>query len=238
MSSLVTTASVWTADDPSAKKRQSTMRKTIKLRADQQDVGDYEETTVELEKYGKMTPGTIDDQKEYNSNRNQRVNELLNQITSSDTASDNNTLGDFKPMAPPSLNVKRDMESGGEVKQYVPPPPSYLKATIDRANGQTASPGQVGYSYGQNNGSNYQQSYGLPMTQTANKPYYANMGIGQGGSTSDKMMEKINYMIHLLEESQSEKTNNITEEFILYTFLGVFIIFIVDSFSRTGKYVR
>ena len=52
------------------------------------------------------------------------------------------------------------------------------------------------------------------------------------------MMEKINYMIHLLEEGQSEKTNNITEEFILYTFLGVFIIFIVDSFSRGGKYVR
>ena len=234
MSSLVTTASVWTADDPSSKKRQSTMRKTIKLRAGQQDVGDFEETTMESEKYGKMSPSTIDDQQEYNSNRNQRVNELLNQITSADTTTDNNVLGDFKPMAPPSLNVKRDMESGGEVKQYVPPQTSYLKATIDRANGPTVPIGQIGYSYGQsNNGSNYQQSYGLPITQTANKPYYSNMGIGQGsGSGSDKMMEKINYMIHLMEESQSEKT------FILYTFLGVFIIFIVDSFSRGAKYTR
>jgi high-affinity K+ transport system ATPase subunit B len=51
-------------------------------------------------------------------------------------------------------------------------------------------------------------------------------------------MEKINYMIHLLEESQSEKTNNVTEEFILYTFLGMFIIFVVDSFARSGKYIR
>jgi hypothetical protein len=25
---------------------------------------------------------------------------------------------------------------------------------------------------------------------------------------------------------------------ILYTFLGIFVIFIVDSFSRSGKYVR
>jgi hypothetical protein len=41
-----------------------------------------------------------------------------------------------------------------------------------------------------------------------------------------------------LEEQQNEKTNNITEEFILYTFLGVFIIFVVDSFSRSGKYTR
>jgi hypothetical protein len=54
----------------------------------------------------------------------------------------------------------------------------------------------------------------------------------------NKLMEKINYMIHLLEEQQNEKTNNITEEFILYTFLGVFIIFVVDSFARSGKYTR
>jgi hypothetical protein len=63
------------------------------------------------------------------------------------------------------------------------------------------------------------------------------MGLS-GSFGDDKLMEKINYMIHLLEEQQNEKTNNITEEFILYTFLGVFIIFVVDSFSRSGKYTR
>ena len=45
-------------------------------------------------------------------------------------------------------------------------------------------------------------------------------------------------MMHLLEQQQHEKTNNITEEFILYTFLGVFMIFLVDGFARTGKYTR
>jgi hypothetical protein len=45
-------------------------------------------------------------------------------------------------------------------------------------------------------------------------------------------------MINLLEEKQDEKTNNVTEEIILYSFLGIFIIFIVDSFARVGKYVR
>ena len=39
-------------------------------------------------------------------------------------------------------------------------------------------------------------------------------------------------MIHLLEENKDEKTDNITEELILYMFLGVFIIFIVDSFAK------
>jgi hypothetical protein len=65
------------------------------------------------------------------------------------------------------------------------------------------------------------------------------MGIsGQAGSFDDKIMEKINYMIHLLEAQQHEKTNNITEEFLLYTFLGVFVIYVLDSFARSGKYIR
>jgi hypothetical protein len=45
-------------------------------------------------------------------------------------------------------------------------------------------------------------------------------------------------MINLLEQQQDERTNNVTEEVVLYSFLGIFIIFIVDSFARVGKYVR
>jgi high-affinity K+ transport system ATPase subunit B len=63
------------------------------------------------------------------------------------------------------------------------------------------------------------------------------MGITTSNGDS-QLMEKINYMIHLLEEQQNEKTENITEEFLLYTFLGVFVIFVVDSFARAGKYTR
>lgn len=53
-----------------------------------------------------------------------------------------------------------------------------------------------------------------------------------------ELMTKINYMIQLLEETHDEKINNITEEMILYIFLGVFIIFMIDSFTKVGKYVR
>ena len=52
------------------------------------------------------------------------------------------------------------------------------------------------------------------------------------------MLTKLNYIIHLLEEQEIERTNYITEELILYTFLGIFIIFIIDSFARASKYVR
>ena len=52
------------------------------------------------------------------------------------------------------------------------------------------------------------------------------------------LIEKLNYMINLLEEQQDQKTESVTEEVVLYSFLGVFIIFIVDSFTKVGKYTR
>jgi len=54
----------------------------------------------------------------------------------------------------------------------------------------------------------------------------------------DALTQKLNYMISLLEEQQDEKTNNVTEEVILYSFLGIFIIFMADTFVRAGKYTR
>ena len=54
----------------------------------------------------------------------------------------------------------------------------------------------------------------------------------------DELLEKMNHIIQMLEDQQDEKTGNVTEELILYCFLGVFVIFVVDSFARAGKYVR
>lgn len=63
-------------------------------------------------------------------------------------------------------------------------------------------------------------------------------GAGSDGSDNHTILEKLNYMIRMLEDQHYEKTSNITEEVILYTFLGVFIIFICDTFARAGKYYR
>lgn len=60
----------------------------------------------------------------------------------------------------------------------------------------------------------------------------------QSYSGDQVLIDKLNYMINLLEEQQDMRTNNVTEEVVLYSFLGVFMIFIVDSFARVGKYVR
>ncbi len=52
------------------------------------------------------------------------------------------------------------------------------------------------------------------------------------------LLSKLDYIVHLLEEQRNEKTNTITEELILYLFLGIFIIFVLDSFARASKYVH
>ena len=55
---------------------------------------------------------------------------------------------------------------------------------------------------------------------------------------NDVLLQKLDHIITLLEDQRDEKTGHVTEELVLYCFLGVFIIFIVDSFARAGKYVR
>ena len=68
-------------------------------------------------------------------------------------------------------------------------------------------------------------------------PYYDRTGSGSI-LNRDELGTKLDYLITLLEEQQDIKTGHVTEEIILYSFLGVFIIFVLDSFTRAGKYVR
>jgi hypothetical protein len=94
------------------------------------------------------------------------------------------------------------------------------------------------------------QDYSNYGNENENEEYYRRVLPGYSGnnqnlpsnlgenSSNDVLLKKINYMIQLLEEQHDEKTNNITEEVVLYSFLGVFMIFIVDSFAKVGKYVR
>ena len=69
-------------------------------------------------------------------------------------------------------------------------------------------------------------------------PYYNKMSHNTDNMTKSELIQKLDYIIKLLEDEKTIKTGHVTEELILYCFLGVFIIFIVDSFARTGKYKR
>jgi hypothetical protein len=86
--------------------------------------------------------------------------------------------------------------------------------------------------------SSYKQAYSsnlnfYPQKLNYNEQSFDGTNIGSGAVSNEKLLEKLNHMIYLLEEQQHEKTQNIWEEFILYCFLGIFIIFVIDSFSRS-----
>jgi hypothetical protein len=235
--SLLTTASVWTNnDDNPSKKRVSTLRKPSNVRAfndGNDDLAGYNESKDAPSK----SPPTFLDLQSGNDNRQSRVTDMLNKITA---ISSDNKLADFNPMSNPKITARNQGDSGRTEDSPINPPSNPLQSPPPYVEKQQG-PGNYTANNNLGNYSNYRTSY--DPSKIVNQPYYAKMGLGHGqgmgpGQGDDKFMEKINYMIHLLEEQQYERTNNITEEFILYTFLGVFMIFIVDSFARAGKYVR
>jgi len=129
--------------------------------------------------------------------------------------------------------------------QYVPQPVQDDSMDLQELGGVYMNDEQV-KKYFKNLVPNYE---GGKMVSEHNKNYYnqtriatpSSSGINNDSSYGDAnqvLIDKLNYMINLLEDQQDERTNNVTEEVVLYSFLGVFIIFVVDSFARVSKYVR
>ena len=154
--------------------------------------------------------------------RTPKVENFLNALQSMDDDDDSeglanfdsNQLNNFKPPPNPQLNVKNDTTQENMVDSAVSP------EAFSTLNNSTPD----------NNYQNYYNTY---------VPYYNNATNNANlHGSKDELMKKLNYMIHLLEENKDEKTNNVTEELVLYLFLGVFTIFVVDSFARAGKYTR
>ena len=57
-------------------------------------------------------------------------------------------------------------------------------------------------------------------------------------TTNTEMLTKLNNIIEMFEDQKEIKTGQKREEIILYCFLGVFVIYIMDSFVSIGKYSR
>jgi hypothetical protein len=242
--SLVSYASVWTNDDDpnnTTKKRVASLRKTIKKPPPSvKPVSDIDEyNNHELLEQSEEIPNFQNDQVQYND----RLNQIVDKMTTLSQDNDGQGLANFTPLPNPIINKKTDVENDKNVNgkpadiplsyqsnsMQIPPP--VLRRGSESTNFISHLP-DLGNVY-----SSYQRSYEAPRELA--RPYSAiTSNQSQQYANSDKFMEKINYMIHLLEQQHNEKTSNVMEEFILYTFLGVFIIFIVDSFARAGKYTR
>ena len=160
-----------------------------------------------------------------------------------DDSDDDSGLADFRPPSNPELTR---MPTGQENQQQ----------SRERSKGGAQGQGQGQLPQPRNlesQPSSYEQAHSPPQSlrpdvsgalasiqasstsSTSSSQYAAQMQNGAEGASNKGISEQLNYIIHLLEEQQNAKTSTTTEELILYTFLGVFTIYIVDSFTKVGK---
>ena len=123
------------------------------------------------------------------------------------------------------IHGQTDADASGELGDFFSPPPMPQSSGVDK----TINDDQMEMN---NISANYDNAEDI-YKRTA--PSYSNATSHTNPTDIDR---KLNYMISLLEEQQDERTNHVTEEVVLYSFLGIFVIFVVDSFVRVGKYVR
>tara|TARA_X000000950_G_C13695558_1_gene569946 strand:+ start:23 stop:526 length:504 start_codon:yes stop_codon:yes gene_type:complete len=121
------------------------------------------------------------------------------------------------------LNNDSDSDSESEMGDFNPPPKPEIVNNID--NMKSEYPNKVEYK----NEVNYNNKPNKQYNNNVSYPF------SQYNDSNEILSKKLNYMINLLEEQKDEKTKNITEELILYCFLGIFIIFLIDSFVKVGK---
>lgn len=255
--SLLSYSSPWTSDNSEkndngvSRKRTPTLggvstaaRKTIKVRpnydsaADQYEI--YTPTQSTETPKASASPESIDEHIDRQLDRNTKINSILNKITSFST---DDKLGDFNPMPYPTTITKRNADQIVSSDKQVtngenPLMPKTGKPSFSASSSDQPKPAYYRASdQGASKYANYREAYGKEGLTMQKEPYYSKMGISKV-ETGDKVMDRLNYMTQMLESLQMEKTNHITEEFLLYSLLGVFMIYIVDGFSRGGKYVR
>ena len=57
-------------------------------------------------------------------------------------------------------------------------------------------------------------------------------------SNQDVLLSKLNQIIDMFEEQKEIRTNQKNEEVVLYCFLGIFVIYVLDSFVYIVQYNR
>ena len=229
--SLLATATEWKQDEQprGTKKRSSTLGG-----ARQMPPLPHLEENRSLSAEDNTTTSNFEGMDEHNTRTNQRVSQILNKMSTIDAFSDGDGLVDYRPrpsmvatqtsIHPARVDAMTTMAE--RVADVTPPLPKPVQLRqLPQPDYMPNQPSMY---------SNYHTVHNPVIPRIVANGERPNML----ASSNDRIMEKLNYLIHLMEEQQMEKTNNVMEEFILYCLLGVFMIYTVDSFTRVGKYSR
>jgi hypothetical protein len=137
------------------------------------------------------------------------------------------------------IHANIDSTEGGELSDFnpVPRPESQgVNRTVERDQYENNEDDEV-EEYESLDSSYAQQYYSKFLPGTIESMESGNLSTANM-PLNENLVEKINYMIHLLEESQEQKTEHVVEEMLLYLGLGVFVIYVLDSFVKIGKYQK
>lgn len=86
---------------------------------------------------------------------------------------------------------------------------------------------------------NYEPPTDLQRISNTNKAYDDSMVSNNLRiDNKDELLNKINYIIYTLDKQKDIKGEQKIEEILLYSFIGIFIIYVLDSFTKIGKYKR
>lgn len=204
---------------------------------------------------------TIRDAKLKNGDLSKRVTDMLNNMGNVQETMEGDGLANFNPPPPPIIKDTDTTVTSGFASPFERPGVGNGKEHIYEPNSNMTKEGFMSGKGGEQfraPSSDYTSSYNsqlsdamkafsgnarAPGVYTPSNGIYNGGGSGHGvptmiGGSSDQVLEKLNHLIRLLEDQQHERTEHVTEEFLLYIFLGIFVIYVVDSFSRSGKYIR
>lgn len=265
--SLIASASPWISENPS-QKRQPTMNpknktmKKVTLPAPSTDPSSTAMSDTSLSSYGTSTLNSATDYVPTTATkspsdspgtdaRQQRINELIQQMHQRQVDNDGQRLADFKPLTHPMVRTKKPEDTIlGDAPTYIPnimfsegEAPSARSLSSPPPQPRMVQPSYSAHNADQAETHGYNTVYRPPPAITQ-APYYQGKGgapagyVGAPVADTQKWSDKMNYIIHLLEDQVNEKTNTSMEEFVMFTMVGVFIIYVLDSFSRHGRYVR
>lgn len=214
-------SSPWISEEP-IKKRIPSIRKTLKKSPGYNEI---HEPIVgnKYNAYEEIQSQELNSIEEKGNESESRINDVIRKMSLIDD-NDGSSLANFNPISYPRTTINKD----DEMNTILPQEYNNMRRHTENSNFSADNSNKLVNSTG-----NLNEVYDEPL-----RPYYAStLGVSKNG-TDNKVIDRLGYIVHLLEELQNEKTNNILEEYVLYVLLGAFIIYIVDSFSRGGKYIR
>lgn len=172
-----------------------------------------------------------------NRERNRRIQKLLNDNNMNNNLTNNESddLEDFNPPSHPAIQepkkIVKENFTFDKIKSEL-----LDNQQEDELQNQQQNDNPVNKENFQqlpaNNLQQYYEKYNayLNSENNYNKQYIS--------ASNEELLKKIDHILFLLEEQKETRTNYVTEELILYVFLGIFVIYLVDSFVKVGKYIR